>query len=175
MTVFYISRLIILRLIFLKKEYLVIKIRSDIRPEWKSRCLYLVNNYAIYSIIEMITSKSTKKQQYWHKKPKRCQKAKKRLTKGKRSDIINKLSVEAQRNLERRCLGMNGSSQNVYLTKPVRCDKIERLSQRRERTENEFTICLLDKISDMWYNKGVAANSCNLKSILKIEQWAKKV
>ena len=26
----------------------------------------------------------------------------------------------------------------------------------------------------MWYNKGVAANDCNLKSILKIEQWAKK-
>ena len=26
----------------------------------------------------------------------------------------------------------------------------------------------------MWYNKEVAANDCNLKSILKIEQWAKK-
>ena len=26
----------------------------------------------------------------------------------------------------------------------------------------------------MWYNKGVTANDCNLKSILKIEQWAKK-
>ena len=83
------------------------------------------------------------------KTQKRYQKAKKGLTKGKRSDIINKLSVEAQRNLERRCLGMNGSSQNVYLTKLIRCDKIERLSQRRERAENEFTICLLDKISDM--------------------------
>ena len=71
------------------------------------------------------------------------------MTKGKRSDIINKLSVEAQRNLERRCLGMNGSSQNVYLTKLIRCDKIERLSQKRERIGNKFTICLLDKISDM--------------------------
>ena len=71
------------------------------------------------------------------------------MTKGKRSDIINKLSVEAQRNLERRCLGMSESSQNVYLTKLIRCDKIEKLSQRRERAENEFTICLLDKISDM--------------------------
>ena len=83
------------------------------------------------------------------KTKKRCQKAKKRLTKGKRSDIMNKLSVEAQINLERKYLGMNGSSQNVYLTKLIRCDKIERLSQRRERAENEFTICLLDKISDM--------------------------
>ena len=87
---------------------------------------------------------------------------------------MNKLSVEAQINLERKYLGMNGSSQNVYLTKLIRCDKMERLSQRRERTENEFTICLLDKISDMWYNKEVTANDCNLKSILKIEQWAKK-
>lgn len=71
------------------------------------------------------------------------------MTKGKRSDIMNKLSVEAQINLERKCLGMNGSSQNVYLTKSVRCDKMERLSQKRERIENKFTICLLDKISNM--------------------------
>ena len=71
------------------------------------------------------------------------------MTKGKRSDIINKLSVEAQINLERKYLGMNGSSQNVYLTKSVRCDKMERLSQKRERIENKFTICLLDKISNM--------------------------
>ena len=71
------------------------------------------------------------------------------MTKGKRSDIMNKLSVEAQINLERKYLGMNGSSQNVYLTKSVRCDKMERLSQKRERIENKFTICLLDKISSM--------------------------
>ena len=71
------------------------------------------------------------------------------MTKRSKSDIINELSVEAQRSLERKCLGMNGSSQNVYLTKLIRCDKIERLSQKRERTENKFTICLLDKISNM--------------------------
>ena len=71
------------------------------------------------------------------------------MTKGKRSDIMNKLSVESQINLERKYLGMNGSSQNVYLTKLIRCDKIEKLSQKRERIENKFTICLLDKISSM--------------------------
>lgn len=71
------------------------------------------------------------------------------MTKGKRSDIMNKLSVEAQINLERKYLGMNGSSQNVYLTKLIRCDKMEKLSQKRERIENKFIICLLDKISNM--------------------------
>ena len=71
------------------------------------------------------------------------------MTKQSKSDIMNKLSVEAQGNLERKYLGMNGSSQNVYLTKSVRCDKMERLSQKRERIENKFTICLLDKISNM--------------------------
>ena len=71
------------------------------------------------------------------------------MTKRSKSDIINKLSVEAQKSLERKYLGMNGSSQNVYLTKLIRCDKMERLSQKRERTENKFTICLLDKISNM--------------------------
>ena len=67
------------------------------------------------------------------------------MTKGKRSDIINKLSVEAQRNLERKYLDMNGSSQNVYLTKFIRCDKMERLSQKRERTENSSQFVYLTK------------------------------
>ena len=74
------------------------------------------------------------------------------MTKRSKSDIINKLSVEAQRNLERRHLRGNGSSQNVYLTKLIRCDKIERLSQKRERgqkTSSQFVYLTKSQICDI--------------------------
>ena len=51
--------------------------------------------------------------------------------------------------MKRKAVRLSGSSQNVYLTKRRKCDKIERLSQRKVKERKQFINCLLDKSFEM--------------------------